>query len=231
LKLKVRKVTTDTGSTNADVMASTIYPAITSRNDSSSDDEGKTKKITIMKLCRHNWTEWKKYFMNLLVGQGHEGIFDVDWCKEHANEKIFWKKSALAFTLLHLCLSTNLKPIAAASETFTEAMMVLAETCGEKSLIKLGNKLYALICCDFIPGTSIAAHVAKLHSLYTSLKSTEAHRGHKSAHAFCKMKKQKSKIHLLYFKIHIFKLVFFSSPMFVKLQYTKHKAINILRLL
>jgi hypothetical protein len=38
---------------------------------------------------------------------------------------------------------------------------------------------------------------------------TEAHRGHKSAHAFCKMKKQKSEMHFLYFKIHILKLVFF----------------------
>jgi hypothetical protein len=56
--------------------------------------------------------------------------------------------------------------------------------------------------------------------------NTEARRGHKSAHAFCKMKKQISEIHLLYFKIHIFKLIFFSSPPFVKLQYTKHKAIN-----
>ena len=109
--------------------------------------------------------------MNLLVGQGHEEIFDVAWCKEHANEKIFQKKSALAFTLLHSCLSANLKPIATASKTFAEAMTALAETCSEKSLIKLGNKLYALICCNFIPGTLIAAHVAKFQSLYTSLKS------------------------------------------------------------
>jgi hypothetical protein len=57
LKIKVRKVTKDTGPTNADVMASTIYPAITSRNDSLSDDEGKTKKITMIKLCWDNWTE------------------------------------------------------------------------------------------------------------------------------------------------------------------------------
>jgi hypothetical protein len=48
LKLKVRKATTDTGSTNANVMALSIYPAITSKNDSSSDDKGKTEKITIM---------------------------------------------------------------------------------------------------------------------------------------------------------------------------------------
>ena len=69
--------------------------------------------------------------MNLLVGQGHEEIFNVAWCKEHVNEKFFQNKSALAFTLLHFCLSANLKPIAAASETFAEAMTALAETCSE----------------------------------------------------------------------------------------------------
>jgi hypothetical protein len=31
-----------------------IYPAITSKNYSSSDDEEKTKKITVMKLCCDN---------------------------------------------------------------------------------------------------------------------------------------------------------------------------------
>jgi hypothetical protein len=50
-------------------------------------------------------------------------------------------------------------------------MTALGKTCGEKSLIKLGDKLYALVCCDFVPGTSIAAHVAKFQTLYTSLKS------------------------------------------------------------
>jgi hypothetical protein len=56
-------------------------------------------------------------------------------------------------------------------ETFAEAMAALAETCGEKLLIKLGDNLYALISCDFVPGSSIASHVAKFQSLYTSLKS------------------------------------------------------------
>jgi hypothetical protein len=134
LKLKVRKATTDTGSTNANIMASSIYPALTSKNDSSSDDEGKTEKITVMKLRQDNWTEWKKYFTNLLVGRGHEEIFKVVWFAEHANNKIFCKKSALAFTLLHSCLSANLKPISAASELFAEAMAALAETCTSKNV-------------------------------------------------------------------------------------------------
>jgi hypothetical protein len=124
-----------------------------------------------MKLRRNNWTEWKKYFKNLLVGRGHEEIVDNAWCLEHATEKIFRKKSALAFTLLHSCLSSDLKPIAAASETFADVWSSLGDTCGEKSLIKLGDKLYALVCCDFTPGSSITAHVARFQSLYTSLKS------------------------------------------------------------
>jgi hypothetical protein len=31
--------------------------------------------------------------------------------------------------------------------------------------------MYALISCDFVPGTSIASHIAKFQTLYTSLKS------------------------------------------------------------
>jgi hypothetical protein len=50
-------------------------------------------------------------------------------------------------------------------------MAALGETCSEKSVIKLGDKLYALISCEFIPGSSIGSHVAKFQSLYTSLKS------------------------------------------------------------
>jgi hypothetical protein len=95
-----------------------LYPAITPKVDSSSDNDGKTKKITIMKLRCNNWTEWKKYFKNLLVGRGHEEIFDTQWCIKHANDKVFRKKSALAFTLLHSYLSSNLKPVATAAKTF-----------------------------------------------------------------------------------------------------------------
>jgi hypothetical protein len=150
---------------------SNLYPALTSKNDSSSDDNGKTKKVLLMKLCCDNWTKWKKFFTNLLIGCGHEEIFNEKWCLEHANEKIFRKKLALASMLLHSCLSADFKPIAAASDSFTEAMAALGETCGKNSLIKLGDKLYALICCDNVPGTSIATHVLKFQSLYTSLKS------------------------------------------------------------
>ena len=66
-----------------------IYPAIPSKNDSFIDDNGKTKKVTLMKLCCNNWTEWKKFFKNLLIGCGHEEIFNEKWCLEHLNKKIF----------------------------------------------------------------------------------------------------------------------------------------------
>jgi hypothetical protein len=152
-------------------MEPTMYPAITLKNNSSSKDEGKTKKFTLMKLCHENWTEWKRFFKNLLIGCGHEEIFDNAWCLEHTNEKIFQKKSALAFTLLHSCLSANLKTITAASGTFSQEMEALGKTCREKLLIKLADKLYALIFCDFVPGTSIASHITQFQSLYASLKS------------------------------------------------------------
>ena len=150
-------------------MDQTIYPAMSTNN--SSNEDGKTERITLMKLCRDNWTEWHKFFKNLLIGQGNEEVFNEKWCLDHANEKIFREKSALAFTLLHSCVSADLKPIAAAAKTFSKAMAALGKTCGKKSLIKLGNKLYALICCDYVPGSSIATHVANFQLLYTLFKS------------------------------------------------------------
>ncbi|EFP80101.1 uncharacterized protein PGTG_05326 [Puccinia graminis f. sp. tritici CRL 75-36-700-3] len=143
------------------------------KNDSSSDDDHH-EKVTLLKLHRDNWTEWKKFFVNLLVGRGHEEIFDEEWCKTHAEEKIFRKKSALAFTLLQSCLSSDLKPVAAGADSFSKAMESLAEMCGEQSLIKLGDKLFALVSCDYVPGTSIGAHVSKFQNLYNSLKSAVA---------------------------------------------------------
>ncbi|EHS64255.1 uncharacterized protein PGTG_22171 [Puccinia graminis f. sp. tritici CRL 75-36-700-3] len=143
----------------------------TAMNDSSSGEEHQ-EKAKLLKLHRDNWTEWKQFFVDLLTGQGHEEIFDPIWIEEHKKEKIFRKKSALAFTLLRQCLSSDLKPIAAAANTFTDAMKDLAETCGETSLIKLGDKLYALVCCDYTPGTLIGAHVSKFQNLYNSVKSS-----------------------------------------------------------
>jgi hypothetical protein len=171
-KLKVRKETGIQITQITMMDPNNIYPAMTSsKTNSSSKDESKTEKVTLMKLRRNNWTEWKKFFKNLLVRRGHEEIFNVEWCTEHANNKLFRKKSALVFSLLHSCLSADLKPIAEAADTFANAMKDLADTCGEKSLIKLGDKLYALIFCDFVPGTSITSHIARFQSLYTSLKS------------------------------------------------------------
>jgi hypothetical protein len=55
----------------------------------SSSDNKHHEKVTMLKLHRDNWTKWKKIFINLLVGRGHEEIFDPEWCKTHAKEKVF----------------------------------------------------------------------------------------------------------------------------------------------
>jgi hypothetical protein len=47
------------------------------------------------------------------------------------------------FTSLLLLL--DLESIAAASKTFSNAMTDLADACGEKTLVKLSNKLFTLI--------------------------------------------------------------------------------------
>jgi hypothetical protein len=81
---------------------------------------------------------------------------------------------ALAWTLLHSLLLSDLKPIAAAAKTFSDAMTDLAAACGEISLIKLGDKLFTLISLVYTPVTSIGTHVSNFTSLYTSLKSVIA---------------------------------------------------------
>ncbi|OAV92099.1 hypothetical protein PTTG_07865 [Puccinia triticina 1-1 BBBD Race 1] len=142
-------------------------------DSSSSDNDHRSNKIQITKLRRDNWPEWKKSFTHLITGQGDEEVFDDEWCKEHKNEKKFQKKTSNAYTLLELCVSAKLYPVVQAVDTFSKAMENLAEACGEQLLIKLGDKLYALIHLDYVPGTSIADHISKFQTMYTSLKSAQ----------------------------------------------------------
>jgi hypothetical protein len=80
----------------------------------------------------------------------------------------------LAWTLLHLSISSNLKPIAASKDLFASAKTALAEACSKNLLIKLGNKLYLLISLVYVPGTSIENHILVFTGLYTALKSAIA---------------------------------------------------------
>ncbi|OAV85334.1 hypothetical protein PTTG_30604, partial [Puccinia triticina 1-1 BBBD Race 1] len=135
-------------------------PVVPKVDDSSaSNNDHRSDKIRITKLCRDNFPEWKKLFKHLVIGCGNEEVFDANWCEEHKKEKKFRKKTLNAYTLLELCVSADLYPVVQAADTFSKAMEDLAEACGESSLIKLGDKLYALIQLKFIPGTSIATHI------------------------------------------------------------------------
>ncbi|OAV96216.1 hypothetical protein PTTG_26419 [Puccinia triticina 1-1 BBBD Race 1] len=149
-------------------------PVVPKVDDSlSSDNNHRSDKIQITKLRRDNWPEWKKSFNHLVTGCGDEEVFNPIWCKAHKTKKKFRKKTSNAYTLLELCVSPNLYPVVQAVNTFSQAMVNLADACGEKSLIKLGDKLYALIHLDFVPRSSIADHIGKFQSMYTSLKSAQ----------------------------------------------------------
>ena len=127
----------------------TVYLAINTINSSSKDD-GKTEKVTFMKPRCNNGTEcffyqsvswvwpWRDFWSQMVLKK----------CKQ----EVFCKTWDFAPTLLHSCMLSNLKNIEEVAETFSEAMTALEETCLEKSLIKLGNKLYTLICCNYVPG-------------------------------------------------------------------------------
>ena len=47
---------------------------------------GHLEKVQMLKLTCDNWTEWKKFFKDLLVGRGCKEIFDLDWCKKNVDE-------------------------------------------------------------------------------------------------------------------------------------------------
>ncbi|OAV86652.1 hypothetical protein PTTG_29789 [Puccinia triticina 1-1 BBBD Race 1] len=67
----------------------------------------------------------------------------------------------------------SMRYVVQAVDTFAQAMLDLADACGENSLIKLGDKLFALIHLDYAPGSSIGDHINKFQSMYTSLKSAQ----------------------------------------------------------
>ena len=156
---------------SANPFVPTPIASIASKNNESSSDDNRSEKVSIVKLHCDNWTEWKKIFTNFLIGHGNKEVFDENWCINNKDKKIFCKKSTLAWTLLHSSISSDLKPIAEAHDSFALAMVALAAACGENSFIKLRDKLYSLISLVYVLGTSIGTHILMFTSLYTSLKS------------------------------------------------------------
>ncbi|OAV86992.1 hypothetical protein PTTG_29628 [Puccinia triticina 1-1 BBBD Race 1] len=148
-----------------------VHPRIDDSSDS--DNDHRSDKIRITKLRRDNWPEWNKSFKHLITGRGDEEVFDPIWCEQHKLEKRFRKKTSNAYTLLELCVSADLQSVVQSVDTFSKAMEGLALACGERSLIKLGDKIYSLTHFDYVPGTSIADHISKFQSMYTSLKSAQ----------------------------------------------------------
>lgn len=48
----------------------------------------------------------------------------------------------------------------------------LANACGEKSIIRLCNKLFSLLNCSYVPGASLAEHLISFRKDYTALKTS-----------------------------------------------------------
>ncbi|KAI7960727.1 hypothetical protein MJO29_005795 [Puccinia striiformis f. sp. tritici] len=68
-------------------MPSLNNTVVTTSDESSSDDSCPQKVVSILKLNGDNWMEWKKPFKDLLIGEGHEEVFDAEWFKTHMKEK------------------------------------------------------------------------------------------------------------------------------------------------
>ncbi|OAV86312.1 hypothetical protein PTTG_05342 [Puccinia triticina 1-1 BBBD Race 1] len=98
---------------------------------------------------------------------------DNYWVKANKKTPEFCKMAAGCMIKLTACVKGKLQPIVAANKgDVYGAMEALANACGEKSIIQLCNKLFALINCIYHPGSLLSQHLMTFWKLYTSLEMT-----------------------------------------------------------
>ncbi|KNZ54340.1 hypothetical protein VP01_2972g2 [Puccinia sorghi] len=116
--------------------------------NSDSSDDGRTTKSRFEKLSRHNWATWKARFMNVIVAKGYEDLMDLGWVATNKKTAEYRKMSAWAMNKLYESVKEELHPVIMGSEQdIYTAMESLANACGEKSVIRLCDKLFSLINC------------------------------------------------------------------------------------
>ncbi|KNZ48380.1 hypothetical protein VP01_5709g1, partial [Puccinia sorghi] len=141
--------------------------------NSDSSDNGRITKSRFEKLSRHNWAVWKARFMNVIVAKGYKNLMDLEWVKANKKTPEYRKMSAWTMNKLYKLVKEELHPVIMSSEQdIYNAMENLANACGEKSIIRLCNKLFSLLNCSYVPGASLAEHLISFRKNYTALKTS-----------------------------------------------------------
>ncbi|KNZ45841.1 uncharacterized protein VP01_7754g1, partial [Puccinia sorghi] len=91
---------------------------------------------------------------------GYENLMDLEWVK--ANNKTPEYRKMSAWTMI----------IMSSEQDIYNAMENLANACGEKSIIRLCDKLFSLLNCSYVPGASLAEHLISFRKNYTTLKTS-----------------------------------------------------------
>jgi hypothetical protein len=137
----------------------------------SSDDEQGLSRSTFEKLNRHNWATWKNCFKDIVTAKGYELLMDQEWVKINNKTDEYRQMSAWAMTKLYGAVKEELHPVLTAHHgDIYGAFAALSTACGEKSVIRLCDKLFMLINTTYTPGSSLANHVTTFQKHYSALE-------------------------------------------------------------
>ncbi|PLW11799.1 hypothetical protein PCANC_26346 [Puccinia coronata f. sp. avenae] len=98
---------------------------------------------------------------------------NVNWVTANKATPEFRQMSAWAMNKLYSLVKSKLHPVLTSHEgDIYGAFKALSAACGEKSVLRLCNKLYALINMSYTSEMSMAQHLSEFWKNYTSLTTT-----------------------------------------------------------
>lgn len=144
-------------------------------NHSDSSEDEKSYRSKFEKLNRHNWATWKPRFENIITAKGYEDLMKQDWVAANKKKPEYRQMTAWAMNKLYATVRSEFHPILASHEyDLYGAFEALAGACGEKSIIRLCDKLYTMINTTYQPGSSLGEHLTMFRKNYTALTSSIA---------------------------------------------------------
>ncbi|KNE95540.1 hypothetical protein PSTG_11145 [Puccinia striiformis f. sp. tritici PST-78] len=140
-------------------------------NESDSSDDGRTSKSQITKLHCHNWSDWRDQFEDVVIAKGFANLFNKEWLKTNKKSEDLKQMTSWAMVKLRATVKRELHPVILNHpKDLFAAVDALATACGEKLVIRLCDKLFALTSNVYTPGSSLAEHANQFMKKYTSLK-------------------------------------------------------------
>ncbi|PLW32187.1 hypothetical protein PCASD_21681 [Puccinia coronata f. sp. avenae] len=141
------------------------------KSSGSSDDDRGRVRSTFEKLNRHNWATWRNRFQDIVTTKGYERLMNPEWVKVNKDTAEYRQMSAWTMTKLYGAVKEELHPVLTAYHgDIYGAFTALSTACGEKSVIRLCDKLFTLINSTYNPGSSLADHVTTFRRHYSALE-------------------------------------------------------------